>query len=214
MCQLGVIQYKQAFSAAEVTWEEYFFCSPSPGMFLFILCLSRMISEISHGSLLTARYSELAYWPSAPFKDHCLAMDIFGAISISSHTAFTQCSTSRSRPSSWGSPSSWNSSLSRSHAVLKGGAAPAPGTLHDRRQTKKCARFECTCSTVNRSDPISVIRSTAIYVPTVSNWALFKGKAECHPYMIFFISRIIQFLFTNASRKHSENGSPIAFIHR
>ena len=38
--------------------EEYFFCGPSPGMFLFIiiLCLSRMTSEISHGSLLTARF--------------------------------------------------------------------------------------------------------------------------------------------------------------
>ena len=36
MRQLGVIQDKQAFSAAEVTQEEYFFCGPSPEMFLFI----------------------------------------------------------------------------------------------------------------------------------------------------------------------------------
>ena len=47
---------KQAFSAAEVAREEYFFCGPSPRMFLFIPCLSRMTSEISHGSLLTVRY--------------------------------------------------------------------------------------------------------------------------------------------------------------
>ena len=56
MRQLGVIRDKQAFSAAEVAQEEYFFCGPSPGMFLFIPCLSRMTSEISHGSLLTARF--------------------------------------------------------------------------------------------------------------------------------------------------------------
>ena len=36
MRQLGVIRDKQAFSAAEVAREEYFFCGPSPGMFLFI----------------------------------------------------------------------------------------------------------------------------------------------------------------------------------
>ena len=35
MRQLGVIRDKQAFSAAEVAREEYFFCGPSPGMFLF-----------------------------------------------------------------------------------------------------------------------------------------------------------------------------------
>ena len=56
MRQLGVIRDKQAFSAAEVAREEYFFCGPSPGMFLFIPCLSRLTSEISHGSLLTARF--------------------------------------------------------------------------------------------------------------------------------------------------------------
>ena len=56
MRQLGVIRDKQAFSAAEVAREEYFFCGPSPGMLLFIPCLSRMTSEISHGSLLTARF--------------------------------------------------------------------------------------------------------------------------------------------------------------
>ena len=56
MRQLGVIRDKQAFSAAEVVREEYFFCGRSPGMFLFIPCLSRMTSEISHGSLLTARF--------------------------------------------------------------------------------------------------------------------------------------------------------------
>ena len=56
MHQLGVIRDKQAFSAAEVVREEYFFCGPSPGMLLFIPCLSRMTSEISHGSLLTARF--------------------------------------------------------------------------------------------------------------------------------------------------------------
>ena len=56
MRQLGVIRDNQAFSAAEDAREEYFFCGPSPGMFLFILCLSRMTSEISHGSLLTARF--------------------------------------------------------------------------------------------------------------------------------------------------------------
>ena len=56
MRQLGVIRDKQAFSAAEVAREEYSFCGPSPGMFLFIPCLSRMTSEISHGSLLTARF--------------------------------------------------------------------------------------------------------------------------------------------------------------
>ena len=36
MHQLGVIRDKQAFSAAEVVWKEYFFCGPSPGMFWFI----------------------------------------------------------------------------------------------------------------------------------------------------------------------------------
>ena len=56
MRQLGVIRDKQAFSAAEVAREEYFFCGPSPGMFLFILCLSHMTSELSHGSLLTVRF--------------------------------------------------------------------------------------------------------------------------------------------------------------
>ena len=40
MRQLGVIRDKQAFSAAEVAREEYLFCGPSPGMFLFIPCLS------------------------------------------------------------------------------------------------------------------------------------------------------------------------------
>ena len=52
MRQLGVIRDKQAFSAAEVAQEEYFFCGPSPGTF----CASQMTSEISHGSLLTARF--------------------------------------------------------------------------------------------------------------------------------------------------------------
>ena len=56
MRQLGVIRDKQVFSAAEVAREEYFFCGPSPGMFLFIPCLSRMTSKISHGSLRTARF--------------------------------------------------------------------------------------------------------------------------------------------------------------
>ena len=56
MGQFGVIRDKQAFSAAEVMREEYLFCDRSPGMFLFIPCLSRMTSEISHGSLLTARF--------------------------------------------------------------------------------------------------------------------------------------------------------------
>ena len=55
MRQLGVIRDKQT-SAARVAREEYFFCGPSPGMFLFIPCLSRMTSEISHGSLLTVRF--------------------------------------------------------------------------------------------------------------------------------------------------------------
>ena len=36
MRQLGVIRDKQAFSAAEVARKEYFYCGPSPGMFLFI----------------------------------------------------------------------------------------------------------------------------------------------------------------------------------
>ena len=36
MRQLGVIRDKQAFSTAEVAQKEYFFCGPSPGMFLFI----------------------------------------------------------------------------------------------------------------------------------------------------------------------------------
>ena len=36
MRQLGVIRDKQAFSAADVAWEEYFFCGPSPEMCLFI----------------------------------------------------------------------------------------------------------------------------------------------------------------------------------
>ena len=58
MRQLGVIRDKQAFSAAEVAREEYFFCGPSPGMFLFIPCLSRMTSEIS---LCSLRDSELPY---------------------------------------------------------------------------------------------------------------------------------------------------------
>ena len=56
MRQLGVIRDKQAFSAAEVAREEYFFCGPSPGVCLFIPCVSRMTSEISHDSLLTARF--------------------------------------------------------------------------------------------------------------------------------------------------------------
>ena len=56
MRQLGVIRDKQAFSAVKVAREEYFFCGPSPGMFLCTPCSSRMTSEISHGSLLTARF--------------------------------------------------------------------------------------------------------------------------------------------------------------
>ena len=47
---------KQAFSAAELAREEYFFCGPSQGMILLIPCLSLMTSEISHGALLTARF--------------------------------------------------------------------------------------------------------------------------------------------------------------
>ena len=47
---------KQAFSAAELAREEYFFCGPSQGMFLLIPCFSLMTSEISHGALLTARF--------------------------------------------------------------------------------------------------------------------------------------------------------------
>ena len=47
---------KQAFSAAELAREEYFFCGPSQGMFLLIPCSSLMTSEISHGALLTARF--------------------------------------------------------------------------------------------------------------------------------------------------------------
>ena len=57
MRQLRVIRDKQAFSAAEVGREEYlFWCGLSPGMFWLIPCLSLMTSEISHGSLLTARF--------------------------------------------------------------------------------------------------------------------------------------------------------------
>ena len=56
MRQLGVIRDKQAFWAAEVAREEYFFSGPSLGMVLFIPCLSQMTSEISHGSLLIARF--------------------------------------------------------------------------------------------------------------------------------------------------------------
>ena len=40
MRQLGVIREKQTFTAAAVAREEYFFCGPSPGMFLFIPCFS------------------------------------------------------------------------------------------------------------------------------------------------------------------------------
>ena len=36
MCQLGIIRDKQAFSAAEIAREEYFFCGPSPEIFVFI----------------------------------------------------------------------------------------------------------------------------------------------------------------------------------
>ena len=60
MRQVGVIRDKQAFPAAEVAREEYFF-GPSPGMFLFIQCLSRMTSEITHGSLITARSRTLLF---------------------------------------------------------------------------------------------------------------------------------------------------------
>ena len=53
---------KQAFSAAELAREEYFFFGPSQGMFLLIPCLSLMTSEypMVHCSL---RDAELAYWP-------------------------------------------------------------------------------------------------------------------------------------------------------
>ena len=65
---------KQAFSAAEVAREEYFFCGPSPGMFLFIPCLSQMTSEISHGSLLTARYrTRLFKWRSRGVFQWCIS---------------------------------------------------------------------------------------------------------------------------------------------
>ena len=56
MHQLQVIQDKQAISAADLTWEQYIFCGPTPGMFLLILCLSLMTSDNSHGSLPTARF--------------------------------------------------------------------------------------------------------------------------------------------------------------
>ena len=55
--QSRVIRDKQAFSAAEVAREEYVFVVLySPGMFLLMLCLSLMTSEISHGALLIARF--------------------------------------------------------------------------------------------------------------------------------------------------------------
>ena len=56
MHQLHFIRDKQAISAADLTWTQYIFCGPSPGMFLLILCLSRMTSDKSHVSLLTARF--------------------------------------------------------------------------------------------------------------------------------------------------------------
>ena len=46
MRQLGVIQDKQALSAAEIAQEEYFFCGPSQWMCLFILCLSQMTRAV------------------------------------------------------------------------------------------------------------------------------------------------------------------------
>ena len=70
MRQLGVIRDKQAFSAAEVAQEEYFFCGPSRGMFLFIPCLSRMTSEISQ-VLCSLRDSELAYYNYLIVGDMC-----------------------------------------------------------------------------------------------------------------------------------------------
>ena len=45
MRQLQVIRDKQAISAADLTWEQYIFCDPSPGMFLLILCLFLMTSD-------------------------------------------------------------------------------------------------------------------------------------------------------------------------
>ena len=42
MHQLQVIRDKQAISAADLTWEQYIFCGPSPGIFLLILCFSLM----------------------------------------------------------------------------------------------------------------------------------------------------------------------------
>ena len=56
MHQLQVIQDTQAISAAEITWEQYIFCGPSPRIFLLILCLSLMASVKSNGDLLTARF--------------------------------------------------------------------------------------------------------------------------------------------------------------
>ena len=53
MRQLGVIRDKQAFSAAEGARKEYFFCGPSPGMFLFIL---NDLWNIPWFRLLTARF--------------------------------------------------------------------------------------------------------------------------------------------------------------
>ena len=63
--QLGIIRDKQAFSAAEVAREEYFFCGLSPGMLSFVYSRElypECTSEISHGSLLTARCPNSLNW--------------------------------------------------------------------------------------------------------------------------------------------------------
>ena len=57
--QLWVIRDEQAFSAVEIAREEYFFCGPSPGMFLLNPCLSLMTSQ---RVLCSLRNSKLAYY--------------------------------------------------------------------------------------------------------------------------------------------------------
>ena len=57
MCQLGVIRLNKPSQLLRSRWKNTFFCGPNPGFFYFFIpCLSQMTSEISHGSLLTARY--------------------------------------------------------------------------------------------------------------------------------------------------------------
>ena len=77
------------------------------------------------------------------------------------YTAFSRCSTSRSRPASWIRPCTWNNPLLRSHAVLKGGADSAIGAW-DNSHNRSKQNFTRACN-IRKVDPIDYWNSIHVF---------------------------------------------------